>query len=550
MPKEKDRDFDESTLDDVQGMVSKWISIPFGILVVMVAGACVNLVPYFLELKGDLGFTPAQQELVRWAVLGGYYGGVLAGPVSDWFGQTFAFAFSAIVALGGFIGLAFYTDAGNVGTFNQILIIALLATVAFGGAVATIAAISTVIKNFSRNVGSQLVAVMIAYYFVAPEFDQAVRHGYFEDAPLKTVLITAGITQFIAYLLAAFIVKDNEMSNQMKKASDATDTFGVLLFAIVEGAFLAAIYFTVVIADNYKIAIMLMIILILVNFILLGFAIQMLLGRIKGTDTKNVVARDSPNKKHLGEMLIQPEYWCLLVGTFIVVGAGQTYLEEAPTVGAALGSEHGESVIYAFWLSDAATRLAGGLLAAYFVSLINGYLFAALAAFGGMVGFGLVFLAEPWGPFFFYLSSFFVGASVGGWWVIVPQIILDDAGPKSFETLWGLTLTVNVAGFFAFEKLFMWINEKTEPGEVGTCSGHSCFLVPYVASAGLCLVAGLLALVGYANDTGTGGSDEKKSLRKNDANGGGKERSDSKSSDKKGKRGKSSDKKKKDKEKK
>lgn len=226
-------DYDSSTLDDMRGMVTKWVSIPYGIVVVLVAGSAVNLVPYFLDLKGQLGFEPIHQELIRWGVLFGYYGGIVAGPLVDGLGTTISFIMAAFIAGGGFIGLAFYTDASAVGTFSKVVIVFLVILVAFNCAVATIASIATIIKNFSRNVGTMITAVMIAYYFLAPWFDTTIRHGYFEDLDLKTNMIATGIIQFVVFVLAAFIVDENEQSQRLKRASSVTDRLGILIYAAI-----------------------------------------------------------------------------------------------------------------------------------------------------------------------------------------------------------------------------------------------------------------------------------------------------------------------------
>mmetsp|Transcript_14083 Transcript_14083/g.15742 ORF Transcript_14083/g.15742 Transcript_14083/m.15742 type:complete len:551 (-) Transcript_14083:41-1693(-) len=525
--------------DDIRGMISKWASIPFGIVTVLVAGGALNLIPLFLDLKDQLGFEPIHQEFIRWGVLFGYFGGILAGPLVDLIGTTISFLIAAVIAGGGFVGLAFYTDSASVGTLNVIIIIVLVLLVSFACAIASIAAIATVIKNFSRNVGAMVASVMIAYYFAAPYFDTSIRRGYFDDIDLKINMIASGAIHFIVYILAAFIVDENEQSSALKRASSLTDRFGVLVYAVIAGLFLAGVYITCIIAEAYQLSIVFFTIIILANFIVLAFTVQALIGQINNSGEGE--EDEIPPKMNFGQMFIDIRYWCLLIGTFIVVGTGSTYYIEAGDVAGAVGNpDLGDKVDYAYWLSAAIAILGGGLIASIFNSFLNAWLFAAIAAFSSMLGFGLVFLSET-NDIFFYASAFFVGAGTGGWWVIVPQIILDDAGPKSFESLWGLTLTVNAAGIFVFERLFWWISEKTEPTEAGSCDGIACYLIPYVASGILCLIAGILAIVAWNNDVGTGGAggEERKSLRKNDANSEGR-RSKSGKRDKSEKKGKSS----------
>ena len=510
----------EISSDDIRGMITKWASIPFGILVVLVAGGALNLIPYFLDLKDTLGFEPLHQEFIRWGVYFGYFGGILAGPLVDLIGTTISFLIAAVIAGGGFIGLAFYTDSSSVGTLNVIVIIALVLVVSFSCAIATIASIATIIKNFSRNVGSMIAAVMIAYFFSASYFDTSIRNGYFADVEIKTNMIASGVIHFSTYLLAAFIVDENDQSRELKRASSLTDRLGIFIYASIAGVYLVVIYFTCIIAEAYQLSIVLITLIILVNFVALAFTVQLLIGQMSRNDTSHIRDDHIPPKKNFGQMLIDIRYWCMLIGTFIIIGTGSTYYLEATDIASAIGNDElGTTVNYAYWLSAVGAILGGGLLAAIFNQLINAWLFASIAAFSSMVGFGLVFLSST-NAIFFYASAFFIGAGTGGWWVIVPQIIIDDAGPKSFESLWGLTLTVNAAGVFVFERLFWWISEKTEPTEPGACNGVDCYLITFIISAVLCLVAGILAIVGFSNDEGTGGDggSERKSLRKHDAN--------------------------------
>ena len=199
--KESGTGIDQETAKNFSGMVSKWVSIPFSVLVILIAGGTLNLVPYFLEIKDKLGFSPVQQELVKWGVLLGYFGGILSGPIVNILGTTVSFPIAAVISAGGYIALGFYTDSSKVSNFNTVLIVSLLAVVAFGASIAVLAAVSTVIKNFSRNVGGMVTGVMISYLFASNYFDLCVRKGYFADVSLKNnMFVTAGVT-FIVYML-------------------------------------------------------------------------------------------------------------------------------------------------------------------------------------------------------------------------------------------------------------------------------------------------------------------------------------------------------------
>ena len=314
---------------------------------------------------------------------------------------------------------------------------------------------------------------MIAYYWISPIFDTTIREGYFGDVPLRNNMIATGIIMFIVYMLAGVIMNENEQSAVLKRASNLTDRLGLLIYGAIAGGFCVAVYFSIIIAEAYQIGVFFIVLAILINFVALGFTIQLLLGTIKSADTANAEDEpDHPEKRGICSMIFDIRYFCLLFSTFIVIGSGSTYYLEAASVANAIGeSDLEDKVNKAYWASSVAAILGGGLLAATFNRLINGWWFAAAAAGSSAFGFAMVFLADKYGVFWFYFSAFFVGAGTGGWWVIAPQLILDDAGPRNFESLWGIVLTVNAFGMFAFDKMFELVAEKTEPATPADCTG-------------------------------------------------------------------------------
>lgn len=378
----------EIDTEDVRGMISKWASIPFGIVVVLVSGSAINLVPYFLELKDELGFTPVQQELIRWGVLLAYNGGMFSGPLVDIIGATYTFLITAIIAGGGYTALAFYSSGESIGEFNVFLVIGLLVLVSFAASMAYITAITTIIKNFSNNVGALITAVMISYFFAAPYFDTSIRNGYFGELDVFTNLIASGIINFVVLFFAAVLIDENLQSQELKRASSITDRFGVAIYAGIAAGFLATIYFTCIVAQSYQLGIVLITLIILANFVALGFTVQALIGRIQGEDPSDVADDYDPSLRSFFKSFIDVRFWVLTIGTFIVIGSGTMYYLEASDVAIALGKEDlQEAVDYSFWLSAVIAILGGGTVAAIFNQVINGWLFATLAAFSSCVGF-------------------------------------------------------------------------------------------------------------------------------------------------------------------
>ena len=174
--------------------------------------------------------------------MGAYYGGILAGPVVDLIKYRYSFLYAAIISVFGFVALSFYTDSESVGALDTFLITVLLISVSFSASIASIAAVTIVIKNFTEKRGPMVVALMLTYYLIAPFFDQCFRRGYFTDVELKKNLISSGIIQFFIYVCAAFILKKPKSSTSMRKVSKYIDMVGLLIFAALELLFTVAIF--------------------------------------------------------------------------------------------------------------------------------------------------------------------------------------------------------------------------------------------------------------------------------------------------------------------
>ncbi len=159
-------------------------------------------------------------------------------------------------------------------------------------------------------------------------------------------------------------------------------------------------------------------------------------------------------------MAKETKYWCLLVATMMVVGAGYAYQEnsvkfaaEADAIGAI---EVAEDV---FWLADAIGRFGGGVLAYFTVKSINAYIFAlgwaGCSLIGNLIVFAIIIVDIDSG-ILVVLLSFFQGLGIGGMWVVVPQILIDDAGDEGFGKNWGLSILFAYIGMFLFDLLIYW----------------------------------------------------------------------------------------------
>ncbi|CAI2363804.1 unnamed protein product [Moneuplotes crassus] len=489
-----EKDFEEQSISG--SLLDKWITLPMGILTLLVAGSVLNLIGYFLALKDELWLNPREQEFIRWGAAIGYYAGVLAGPLLRSVGTKLAFIVSAVVSLIGFTILGFYTDDNYIGTASSVIIVILLAMVSFCGCIATLASVSIILKNFPKATTPILVSLLITYYMIAPYFEKCIRSGFLHEYSFKATLIICGVIQFVTYIVAAFSMKEVEFSVRMLKACSSVDRIGVVIFIVIEGIFIGVIYFSCIVANKWRSGAYQMVVLNVANFGAMCFCVFLLKKRIQTLDLDDVVVDIYHKDQDLKTTFKDVSFYILMIGTFIVVGSCTAFQLEAPTVAFAMGvPELGIHATKAFWVSDVIARFLGGILAALFSIFINRYILAGLISFCGMIGFIFALLSQPVGATFFYISAFVIGGSVGAFWVIVPLIIYQEKGVRNFEILWGIVITINVLGVLVFDKTFMWVGDKEEPYEIGFCEGYSCYLPSFIIAALLCGFSGLLCML-------------------------------------------------------
>ena len=71
-------------------------------------------------------------------------------------------------------------------------------------------------------------------------------------------------------------------------------------------------------------------------------------------------------------------------------------------------------------------------------------------------------------------------------------------------------LTFNALGMFCFERFFYYMAGKTEQSDKGTCEGMDCYSVAYIVAASLLFIVGILSIVAWNFDEGTGARKAKK----------------------------------------
>ncbi len=144
-------------------------------------------------------------------------------------------------------------------------------------------------------------------------------------------------------------------------------------------------------------------------------------------------------------------------------------------------------------------RSGGGLAAYFLIESINGYKFAIAASVLSVLGFGICMLTLLVSPICLFIGTIMIGVSSGLFWVMVPSIVMEDAGELNFGLNWGLTLFLNVLGMLIFGEIFTFLYSY-EAGGSQICLGGNCVFIQFATYAILGVVAAVLCYFGLVED--------------------------------------------------
>lgn len=79
------------------------------------------------------------------------------------------------------------------------------------------------------------------------------------------------------------------------------------------------------------------------------------------------------------------------------------------------------------------------------------------ALIGNLALFGIIVLDID-GMFITLVPALLIGVGVGGFWVLVAEILIDDAGLDEYGQIWGLSILFNFIGIFLFDLVIYFID--------------------------------------------------------------------------------------------
>lgn len=341
----------------------------------------------------------------------------------------------------------------------------LLFLAGLGASIGTVVSIVTNVKNFDDKVSTLLVAIMITYMKMAPGFDIALKEGFFPEADDRTYLIIIGVFSTLVLVLGMFTMRKVECGKIIDAVSKEADPMGVFVYIGVTGLYLFVYWTLVRLFNLYTAGVPTIIAFLFINFLCLGLAIFIIYMKVKSGGGVGLGAITGALKKKkenkLGDMVGMTKYWCLLVAGMMVIGAGYSYQEQSVALAAEAGAIGAIDLAGdVFWLTDALGRFGGGTLAYFLVEKVNGYIFAICWAACSLIGNICIFFIvglDIDSAALIVIAAFWQGFGIGGMWVVIPQILIDDAGDDDFGKIYGLSILFAYIGMFVFDWLIFML---------------------------------------------------------------------------------------------
>jgi hypothetical protein len=267
-----------------------------------------------------------------------------------------------------------------------------------------------------------------------------------------------------------FTMRKVELHKMVETFSKDSDPTGVMVYIAVTGLYLFVYWVLVRLFNLYEYGVPTIIAFLFINFLMLGLAIfiiyKQIMKKIKSGGVGGLANSLKKEKKGdtLSELIKKTKYWCLLIAGMMVIGAGYSYQEQSVALAAEAGAIGAIDLSGdVFWLTDALGRFGGGLLVYFLVGKVNAYIFALVWACCSLVGNICIFFIvglDIDSSALIVIAAFWQGFGIGGMWVVVPQILIDDAGDEDFGKIYGLSILFAYLGMFVFDWLIFMLGLK------------------------------------------------------------------------------------------
>jgi len=489
---------------------SRWAALASGVLLEAVAGTPYFVATWLPQLRGSLGFTDAEGQLIASTGNLGMYLSFIWGVSFDRFGPRLTLLFGALASA---LGYALTALAASRAVPHTVSLLSLYCFIwSSGSGCLDCVAATTTLRNFPRSRGTTS-GMLKSLFGLSASLFAIVWGSSFGGTDV------VGLLRFLAILVpCASAVGAVGLAVVPPAAAEAPlgadgarrvalgYALTVALCAYVLAVTLSEKLGAIAWAPGYAYA--------LAPF-LCAFALLAAPGsgdgdaRAGGVDAAPLLEdasglpREEPPAPAgaaagatLREAVLNVDFWLLFACLFFVAGTGLTFVNNLGELCASLGGSPSNTAVLVvlFSIGNASGRMAFGAASDRFAAALQRPAWLALAAAAmGVAALGAALLPLA-GVFPFVALG---GVSYGGLWGTVGPLAADRWGSKALGSILSGAILAIAAGSYALSAGLAAAVYGAGAGADGKCVGGGCFRATFLAlCAGCCVAAACAAALG------------------------------------------------------
>lgn len=214
--------------------------MPYGILVITIASYVLSVVPEYLSSYSMWYSSFKHYVILEYALIFGFYGGVITGLLLDILNQRIIFIAAAVLSLVSYALIPQFDGSTRVKQEKWQLYV-LLASVFLVGQSSSMAILSTLkvnLKNFSITTSPIILSILLSYLYINEHIEGSIRWSFFFGLDNKIYLYGVAVTTSIIYFIAAFIMTVDEGQQNLGTTPEyqlaTLDKVGLSVFVIYE----------------------------------------------------------------------------------------------------------------------------------------------------------------------------------------------------------------------------------------------------------------------------------------------------------------------------
>lgn len=495
-------------------MITKWICIPYGIVIVVIAGFVKSVIPDYLSSYSMWYSSYEAYSILEYALMFGVYGGILTGLFVDTFSHRVSLLLAAVMSLVSYWFIPQF-DGSSRTKLEDWHFYVLTSLVFIGGQSVSLALVSTVkvcLLNFPITASPMVLSILLSYWYICMHIESSLRWSFFFGVDTKVYTMGVGIATSVIYAIGAVVMKIEKGSREQSGVSQyhlaMLDKVGLTMFVICEIFMILLLLLFKLIIKDVVVSTWIWVALLIGNFILpiinaecvLNRASDLLRGFSPEIDELHRLQRG--RDKNLFASLKSLKLLLLLIAMIILVGCGAVIYERLSKISIAISMGYlAEYAMIWFIFGNFVTRWLLGLLYAI-INVSNDFTYMVFfAAEIVLSAFVIIFIPNR-SVLLFNSAWFIAGSGVGGLSISVPLVIAQDFGKKHFGVIWGtFTLGMEIGVWIFSMVIFDHFYDKYNKDRWGRCTKKEWFSTAFILTTVWAIIGLIMVGIVWYMDT-------------------------------------------------